>query len=99
MNKPLVPIFFGFDERFAKFASVAMLSLIEHTDPKRNYRIHVLHTDLTKETIDKINEIEAGAKDTLFKGEDLYLLDTIDVGQYSAGSPDLKRWFIAAQLG
>ncbi len=58
MNKPLVPIFFGFDERFAKFASVAMLSLIEHTDPKRNYRIHVLHTDLTKETIDKILSME-----------------------------------------
>ena len=57
------------------------------------------HLIVPKETIDKINEIEAGAKDTLFKGEDLYLLDTIDVGQYSAGSPDLKRWFIAAQLG
>ena len=57
------------------------------------------HLIVPKETIDKINEIEAGAKDSLFKGEDLYLLDTIDVGQYSAGSPDLKRWFIAAQLG
>lgn len=58
MNKPLVPVFFGFDERFAKFASVAVLSLIEHTDPKRNYRIHILHTDLSKDTQDKILSME-----------------------------------------
>ena len=35
---------------------------------------------------------------TLFKGSDLYLLDSIDVGEYAFGS-ELKREFIKISLG
>ena len=34
---------------------------------------------------------------TLFKGRDLYLLDTIDVGEYAYG-PAVKRTLIKRQL-
>jgi hypothetical protein len=55
------------------------------------------HLIVPKEAIDKIAEIRAKAQDTLFKGRDLYLLDTIDGGEYAYGSA-LKRRFIAAQF-
>ena len=47
--------------------------------------------------MDKAKEIRAGAEKTLFKGSDLYLLDSIDVGEYAYG-PELKRELIKLQL-
>jgi len=55
------------------------------------------HLIVPKEAIDKIEEIRSKAQDTLFKGKDLYLLNSIDVGEYAYGS-FLKRRFIAAQF-
>lgn len=55
------------------------------------------HLVVPKETLDRIQEIRAGAESTLFKGSDLYLLDSIDVGAYAYG-PDLKRELIKYQL-
>lgn len=49
-----VPVFFGFDERFAMFGAVAILSMIQSTNPNRNYNIHILHNDITEETMGKI---------------------------------------------
>ena len=55
------------------------------------------HLIVPKEAMDKAKEIRAGAEKTLFKGSDLYLLDSIDVGEYAYG-PDLKRELIKLQL-
>ena len=55
------------------------------------------HLIVPKESLDKVREIRTRAEGTLFKGEDLYLLDTLDVGAYAYG-PDLKRAFIKTQL-
>ena len=55
------------------------------------------HLIVPKETMDRAREIYASAAKTLFKGSDIYLLDTIDVGEYAYG-PDLKRRFIKHQL-
>lgn len=55
------------------------------------------HLIVPKEATDKAREIRAGAEKTLFKGSDLYLLDTIDVGEYAYG-PELKRELIKLQL-
>ena len=46
-----VPVFFGFDERFAPYAYVSIYSMIQNANKNRNYHIHILHTDLSKETI------------------------------------------------
>lgn len=56
------------------------------------------HLIVPKETIDRVMSIQMDAQSTLFKGEDLYLLDTIDVGQYAYG-PEVKRRFIKISLG
>ena len=43
------------------------------------------HLVIPKESIDRIQEIRRSAESTLFRGSDLYLLDTIDVGEYAYG--------------
>jgi hypothetical protein len=45
-----------------------------------------------------VNDILSSALRTLFKGSDVYLLDSIDVGEYAYGK-ELKRELIKLQLG
>lgn len=56
------------------------------------------HLIIPKESLDRAREIRATAEGTtLFKGSDLYLLDSLDVGEYAYGT-DLKRELIKRQL-
>ena len=55
------------------------------------------HLIVPKEAIDKILAIREVAQGTIFKGTDLYLLDSIEVGEYEYGS-ELKRRLIERQL-
>jgi len=55
------------------------------------------HLVIPKESMDKAQEIHALAEKTLFKGSDLYLLDSLDVGAYAYG-PEVKRELIKLQL-
>lgn len=41
---PEIPIVFAVNREFIKYASVAMVSLIEHASPAYFYKIHILHT-------------------------------------------------------
>ena len=52
---------------------------------------------ITKESLDKAQAIRQMAEKTLFKGSDLYLLDSLDVGEYAYGA-DVKRALIKLQL-
>ena len=55
------------------------------------------HLVIPKESMDKIKAIRQSAENTLFKGTDLYLIDSVDVGEYAHGA-ELKREFIRRQL-
>ena len=55
------------------------------------------HLVIPKESMDKARDIRTAAEGTLFKGSDLYLLDSLDMGAYAYG-PDLKRTLIKLQL-
>ena len=55
------------------------------------------HLIVPKEAIEKILAIRTVAQSTIFKGTDLYLLDSIEVGEYEYGS-ELKRRVIERQL-
>ena len=55
------------------------------------------HLIIPKESMDKARDIRATAESTLFKGSDLYLLDSIDVGEYAYG-PETKRELIKRHL-
>ncbi len=56
------------------------------------------HLIVPKESMDRVNDILSSALRTLFKGSDVYLLDSIDVGEYAYGK-ELKRELIKLQLG
>ena len=49
-SKNIVPVFFGFDQRFSQYAMVAIASMIANTSARRKYAIHILHTDVNEET-------------------------------------------------
>ena len=55
------------------------------------------HLIIPKESMDKARSIRQSAESTLFKGSDLYLLDTLDVGEFAYG-PDVKRELIKMHL-
>jgi O-6-methylguanine DNA methyltransferase len=55
------------------------------------------HLIVPKESLDRVKEIRRSAAATLFQGQDLYLLDTIDVGEFAYG-PAVKRELIKRQL-
>lgn len=45
-----IPIFYACDDNFVKFTIVSLNSMIENASKEYNYDIHVLHTDIKKET-------------------------------------------------
>ena len=53
-----IPIFYAFDEAFAKFAIVSITSLIQNADPSRQYCIHILHTEISPGTREHIRKLE-----------------------------------------
>lgn len=44
-----VPIFFACNDAYVPFLDVAILSLIDHVSPSRNYRITILKTDISED--------------------------------------------------
>ncbi len=57
MTKPIVPIFYAFDDSFAKYAVVSITSMMEHADNQRQYVIHVLSTGLSAEMQETIRAL------------------------------------------
>ena len=60
MKKTIVPVFFSVDENYAPYLSTALASLIEHTSEKYQYNLHVVHHDLTRRSLRKLQKLNAG---------------------------------------
>lgn len=56
MKKP-VEIFFAFDDKYTKYALVAISSMIKNTNPKSNYNVHILHMDISEKNQQLINDL------------------------------------------
>ena len=56
--KKEIPIFFTIDDSYAPFVSVAIKSILINSSKKYNYKIIILHQDLTKENLDNIASLE-----------------------------------------
>ena len=48
-KKPVIPVFFGCDNRFVPYMCVALKSMIDRTSSHRKYEVHILHDDITAE--------------------------------------------------
>ena len=53
-----IPIFFAIDEGYVPYLSVAIASLIENANKNYKYILHVIHQDLTRDSIKKIKSLE-----------------------------------------
>ena len=53
-----VQIFYSVDDRYAPYLSVSMASLIDHTNPNRNYEINIVYKNLTKENKDRLKRLK-----------------------------------------
>lgn len=54
----LVPVFFACDNKFVPYMMVTLKSLIDNASPKRDYRIHVLHTDISAKNQELVKTLE-----------------------------------------
>ena len=48
-RKPVIPVFFGCDNRFVPYMCVALRSMIDCTSANRRYEVHILHNDISEE--------------------------------------------------
>ena len=49
MNQQIIPVFYACDDRFAKYTVVSLSSLLQNAARDRNYRVHILYSDLSEE--------------------------------------------------
>lgn len=49
-TKNVVPVFFGADQRFSPYLMTCIASLVEKTNGRKRYAIHILHTDINADT-------------------------------------------------
>ena len=54
----IVPVFFAADDAYVKFMVGAMKSVIDNASRKYEYRMHVLHTDISSENQALVKQME-----------------------------------------
>lgn len=54
----VIPIFFASDDKYVKYMMVTMKSLIEHATARYEYRMYVLHTDISAENQAAVKRME-----------------------------------------
>ena len=69
-----IPIFFTIDNSYAPYISVAIQSIMENASKNYNYKIIVLHQELSKENIEKISSLEKERFEIKF----VYMKDGLD---------------------
>ncbi len=57
MNKNVIPVFFTIDDGYAPFLSVALGSAVKNSSKENNYKAIILHEDLSKENIKKLQSL------------------------------------------
>ncbi len=49
MNQQPIPVFYACDDRFAKYTVVSLFSVLQNAAKDRNYRVHILYSELSDE--------------------------------------------------
>ena len=57
MEKQIIPIFFSIDDNYAPYFKIALKSIMENSNPNNEYRIYVLYSNMSENTIDGIKAI------------------------------------------
>ena len=56
--KKTVQVFYSVDDRYAPYLAISIASLIDHTNPNRNYEINIVHQKLSKENKDRLKRLK-----------------------------------------
>lgn len=73
MNRnDIIPVFFACDNKFVKYTMVAIKSLIENASKEYWYKLHILHTDISSEMMEKVLRLSA----------DHFEIEFVDVSGY-----------------
>lgn len=62
-----IPIFLTIDNSYAPYASCTIASISENSSKKYNYKIYILHQELTKDNILKISNLQTENVQIIFK--------------------------------
>ncbi len=57
MTKNVIPVFFTIDDGYAPFLSVALDSAIKNSSKENNYKAIILHEDLSRDNINKLQSL------------------------------------------
>ena len=57
MEKRIVPIFYACDDAFVKYTIVWLYSMIQNASKDVNYKVHVLHTEISDEMKEKLSAL------------------------------------------
>lgn len=72
--KKEIPIFFTIDDKYAPYVSVAIKSIIQNASKEYNYKIIILHQELSDENIKKISSLEEAGFEIKF----IYMKDGME---------------------
>lgn len=62
MTDTAIHIFYACDENFLKFTIVSITSLMKNASAKYTYHIHILHTDISEESQERVLAIACGGR-------------------------------------
>ena len=78
MNQEIIPVFYACDDRFAKYTVVSLFSVLQNAAKDRNYRVHILHNDLTEATKRTLSALADDHAEILFEDVTGYLESVAD---------------------
>ena len=78
MNNRVIPIFYACDDNFVKHTIVSLTSMIENADPDRKYHIHVLHTNISEQMMEKAYALRNDSFEISFENVTGYLESIAD---------------------
>lgn len=57
-GRKIIPVFLAADDKYVKFMAVTIRSVISNATPKHQYKIYVLHTDISKDNQELVKRME-----------------------------------------
>lgn len=57
-SRKIIPVFLAADDGYVKFMAVTIRSIIENATPKHQYRLYILHTDISQDSQAMIKRME-----------------------------------------
>jgi len=76
--KKTVPIFYACDDNFVKYTVVSLLSMMENASDNYNYRVYVLHTNISPEMKRELYALERDGWQVTFTNVNDYLASIAD---------------------